>query len=99
MTILTRRETLGLLGAATLARLAPGASAWAACDPTQPQTQGPFWLDDNLQRADIRSDPSDGTTRPGVPLTLKLRVTRSDAACAPAAGVQVDVWQCDAGGV
>jgi len=26
-------------------------------------------------------------------------VTRSDAACAPAAGVQVDVWQCDAGGV
>jgi hypothetical protein len=96
---LTRRQALGLLGTVTLTRLAPVRSALAACDPTPPQTQGPFWLDDNLQRVDIRTDPSDGTTRPGVPLTLKLRVTRSDAACAPAAGVQVDVWQCDAGGV
>jgi protocatechuate 3,4-dioxygenase beta subunit len=96
---LTRRQALGVLGAATLTRLVPVRSALAACDPTPPQTQGPFWLDDNLQRTDIRTDPSDGTTRPGVPLTLKLRVTRSDASCAPAAGVQVDVWQCDAGGI
>src|SRR5262245_22422480 len=96
---LTRRQALGVLGAATFARPEAVRSALAACDPTPPQTQGPFWLDDNLERADIRSDPSDGTTRPGIPLTLKLRVTRSDAACAPAAGVQVDVWQCDAGGV
>jgi len=96
---LTRRQALGVLGAATLTHLTPLRSSWAACDPTPAQTQGPFWLDDNLQRSDIRTDPSDGTTRPGIPLTLKLRVTRSDTACAPAAGVQVDVWQCDAGGV
>ena len=96
---LTRRQALGLLGTVTLARLAPVRSALAACDPTPPQTQGPFWLDANLERADIRTDPSDGTTRPGIPLTLKLRVNRSDASCTPAAGVQVDVWQCDAGGV
>jgi protocatechuate 3,4-dioxygenase beta subunit len=96
---LTRRQALGVLGVATLARVIPVRSALAACDPTPPQTQGPFWLDDNLQRSDVRTDPSDGTTRPGVPLTLKLRVTRSDASCAPAAGVQVDIWQCDAGGV
>ena len=96
---LTRRQALGVLGVVTIGRLAPVRSALAACDPTPAQTQGPFWLDDNLERSDIRTDPSDGTTRPGVPLTLKLRVTRSDATCAPAAGVQVDVWQCDAGGI
>jgi protocatechuate 3,4-dioxygenase beta subunit len=96
---LTRRQALGVLSAATVAHLTPLRIAWAACDPTPPQTQGPFWLDENPQRSDIRADPSDGTTRPGVPLTLRLRVTRSDAACAPAGGAQVDVWQCDAGGV
>jgi protocatechuate 3,4-dioxygenase beta subunit len=99
MSVLTRRQALGLLGAATLARVGAG-RAWAAmCDATRPATQGPFWLDDTLERSDIRTDPSDGTARPGVPLRLRLKVVRSDADCAPAAGVQVDLWQCDAGGL
>src|SRR5207253_4184877 len=37
--------------------------------------------------------------RPGVPLRLALTVVRADAGCAPAAGVRVDVWHCDAGGL
>ena len=98
MTAFSRRQALALLGVA-VARLPGFGRAWAAtCDPTRPATQGPFWLDDNLNRSDIRTDPSDGTARPGAPLELRLKVVRSDAACAPAAGVQVDVWQCDAAG-
>jgi protocatechuate 3,4-dioxygenase beta subunit len=96
---LSRRQALGLLGAATVARLTGMGRAWAACTRTPPATPGPFWLDDNLDRSDIRTDPTDGTPRPGLPLRLRLNVLRSDADCAPAAGVQVDVWQCDAGGL
>jgi protocatechuate 3,4-dioxygenase beta subunit len=99
MRALSRRQALGLLGAATVARLTGVGRAWAACTRTPPATPGPFWLDDNLNRSDIRADPSDGTVRPGAPLRLRLNVLRSDADCAPAGGVQVDVWQCDAGGL
>jgi protocatechuate 3,4-dioxygenase beta subunit len=99
----TRRQALATLSAtvaATVTRLPGFERAWAAvCHATRPETQGPFWLDDNLQRSDVRTDPSDGTARPGVPLRLKLTVVRSDADCTPAAGAPVDLWQCDAGGL
>ena len=39
-------------------------------------TEGPFFVDEKLNRSDIRSDPSDGAVRPGAPLQLTLRVSR-----------------------
>ena len=100
----TRRQTLGLLGlatgAASLVRLGRQTAAWAAsCVTTKPATEGPFWVDEGLERSDITVDPSDGTARPGVPLELRLSILRTDDACAPASGVQVDVWHCDADGI
>jgi protocatechuate 3,4-dioxygenase beta subunit len=95
----SRRETLRLLGTAgALSLVRPSAVLGATCPATPAQTEGPYWVDERLQRVDITTDPTDGSTRPGVPLRLELTVQRTDAGCTPAAGVQVDVWHCDAAG-
>jgi protocatechuate 3,4-dioxygenase beta subunit len=91
---------------------APGAAAGDAA-PSLPggkpvdcvlraeQTEGPFPnLTDDLKRADIRSEPSDGSIKTGVPLRLVLRFGQVDGAmCRPVAGAIIDIWQCDALGV
>jgi protocatechuate 3,4-dioxygenase beta subunit len=62
-------------------------------------TEGPYFVDVQLNRSDIRTDPSDGTARPGAPLKLNFRVSRvATGSCAALAGAIVDVWHCDAEG-
>jgi protocatechuate 3,4-dioxygenase beta subunit len=74
-------------------------AAGPLCVVRPPQTAGPFFLDRRLDRSDIRSDPGDGVPRPGVPLSLAIRVGRIDADdCTPVADAVVDLWQCDAQG-
>jgi protocatechuate 3,4-dioxygenase beta subunit len=74
--------------------------ALPACIITPQQTEGPYFVDERLDRSDIRSDPSDGSVREGVPLLLTMQVTQVDGgACTPLAGTYVDIWQCDAHGV
>jgi protocatechuate 3,4-dioxygenase beta subunit len=63
------------------------------------QTEGPYFVDEMLNRSDIRSDPSDGSVRPGIPLALSFVVSRIGNTCEPLAGAMVDVWHCDAAGV
>jgi protocatechuate 3,4-dioxygenase beta subunit len=101
--ILARREMLALLGAtgAMLAGLPArsGAQAIPACVVTPAQMDGPFFTDVRLNRADIRSDPTDKSVREGAPLTLALRVATVGAAgCTALRGAMVDVWHCDAVG-
>ena len=56
------------------------------------QTEGPYYLEDDLLRADITEG------KPGVPLEVVVIVRRiSD--CEPLVGVPVDIWSCDARGV
>src|SRR6187401_2842965 len=80
--LLTRREALALLGAGGVAALAAGpwrpasAAAPATCIARPALTEGPYFVDAKLNRSDIRSDPGDGTARPGAPLRLTLRVSR-----------------------
>jgi len=63
-------------------------------------TEGPYFVDEMLHRSDIRSDPSDGSVRDGVPLELMFLVSKvSSDGCTPLAGAAVDVWHCDAQGV
>lgn len=104
----SRRELLGLVGAGAAASLAGGLGMrTAVAQPAPPacivrprQTAGPYFVDARLDRSDIRSDPVDGSVKPGVPLRLLFRVSRIDGrTCAPLAGAVVDVWQCDAQGV
>lgn len=63
-------------------------------------TEGPYFVDEALNRSDIRSDPSSGESRQGAPLELTLRVwqVRGDD-CTPLAGAVVDIWHCDALGI
>ena len=96
---------LGATGAALLAgrSLAQGMRAQAAspaCVLTPAQTEGPYFVDEKLERTDLRTDPSDGSVRPGALLALQLRVSSIDgAACRPVSGAIVDVWHCDAAGI
>lgn len=107
--VLTRREALAVLGASGLALLGGPARGSAslrsqrtvpACVVRPEQTEGPYFVDEALNRSDIRADPATGTLKDGTPLTLILAVSRlRDKACAPLAGAHVDIWHCDALGV
>jgi protocatechuate 3,4-dioxygenase beta subunit len=103
--LMSRREALALLGSAGAALLAARASSSAAAEPalscvaSPAQTEGPYFVDERLNRADIRSDPADGSVREGLPLTLSLTVSSVAAGkCAPLAGATVDIWHCDTAG-
>ena len=55
----------------------PAASASASipgCVVRPAQTEGPYFVDEKLNRSDIRSDPSDGTIKPGTPLGTRCEV-------------------------
>ncbi|HRQ64052.1 MAG TPA: hypothetical protein PKZ76_04175 [Xanthomonadaceae bacterium] len=87
--------------ALTLPLLTPLRALAAAplCVVRPAQTEGPFFIDRRLERSDIRSDPGDGIPRPGVPLSLALRIGHIDGdGCAPLGGAIVDLWQSDAAG-
>jgi protocatechuate 3,4-dioxygenase beta subunit len=77
----------------------PSASA-SSCVVRPQLTEGPYFVEEMLNRSDIRGDPATGTVRPGLPLRLSFRVSRtSSGTCTPLAGALVDVWHCDALGV
>ena len=63
-------------------------------------TLGPYFVDEQLNRSDVRSEPSDGSVKEGVPLTLTINVLDvANSSCTPIEGAQVDIWHCDALGV
>jgi protocatechuate 3,4-dioxygenase beta subunit len=71
-----------------------------ACIVRPEQTEGPYFIDEKLNRSDIRVDPSDNSTKAGVPLRLEFHVSRVTAgSCAALSGAMVDIWHCDALGV
>ena len=106
---ISRRQMLGILGAAGAAALGTGAcrDAVAASTPdlldcvvTPQQTEGPYFVDARLDRSDIRIDPATNLVSEGIPLALVINVASvSGSACAPVPNAMVDVWQCDALGV
>lgn len=108
----SRRRALGLLGTAGAAALTgrrllasehgvvSGVYHTLDCIATPEQTEGPYFVDEGLHRADIRLDPTTNALKEGLPLRLRINVSRVEgAACAPLEGAMVDVWQCDALGV
>jgi protocatechuate 3,4-dioxygenase beta subunit len=79
---------------------ATAATAASICVVTPEETEGPYFVDELLYRSDIRTDPSDGSVKEGVPLQLTFAVGGiSGGACTPLAGATVDIWHCDALGV
>ena len=74
--------------AAEATGLMPGADV---CVITPEVTEGPYYFDPAMERADITEG------RPGVPTRIRLQVV--DAACLPMADARVDIWHCDALGL
>lgn len=104
--VLKRREVLTLLGVTGVAVLvgrnagSAAARALPQCVARPQQTEGPYFVDERLNRSDIRSDPATSVVKSGELLDLTINVSRvGDAACTPLVGAQVDVWHCDALGV
>jgi protocatechuate 3,4-dioxygenase beta subunit len=60
-------------------------------------TEGPYFVDKQAMRSDIRSDPHSGVEKLGLPVALAFAVSRlGDGVCEPLRDAVVDVWQCDA---
>ena len=108
--VLTRREALALLGSTgtfVLLGCSPSsASRKRAAGTSHPcvvrpaMTEGPYYVDERLDRSDIRGDPTDGTIKDGALLALTFNVSSiAKGSCAPLKNAIVDVWHCDALGV
>jgi protocatechuate 3,4-dioxygenase beta subunit len=70
-----------------------------ACVVAPELTEGPFFVDGEPERVDLRTDSATGDARPGTPLELTFHVSQiSGGACSALAGAMVDVWHCDADG-
>jgi protocatechuate 3,4-dioxygenase beta subunit len=74
-------------------------AAGGTCVMTPTKTVGPYFVDERLNRSDVRANTSDGAVQAGVPLTLRLQVFDADNGCAPVAGAKVDIWHCNAQGL
>jgi protocatechuate 3,4-dioxygenase beta subunit len=71
-----------------------------ACIVRPEQTEGPYFVDEMLNRSDIRSDPATGIVEEGALLDLTIRLSQvSASACTALPGATVDIWHCDALGV
>lgn len=107
MLVLNRRRTLALLGGVGATAIWQGltgdlaqAANTFACVTAPAQTEGPYFVEENLNRSDIRVDPTDGSISPGVLMTLAISVHRiSNSSCGLLPGAHVEVWHCDAGGI
>ncbi len=64
----------------------------SVCKLTPEQEIGPYYIADELVRADITEG------RPGIPLELRIALQDSRT-CKPLASAAVDVWHCDALGI
>jgi protocatechuate 3,4-dioxygenase beta subunit len=79
---------------------APALANNPACVVKPQQSEGPYFVDEKLNRSDVRSNPGDGTIKPGVPLRLVFQVSQvGNAACTPLSNATVDIWHCDATGI
>src|SRR5438094_2949876 len=105
---ITRRSTLSKLAGAGAAawfipawnETAEAADAITCVAATPTVTEGPYWVDEKLFRSDIRTDPTTGVARAGIPLTLTVIVQNlGSSACAPLVGAYIDIWHCDAKGI
>jgi protocatechuate 3,4-dioxygenase beta subunit len=107
---ITRRQavrTAGGLSAAyllgtQLSMAAGGETAIAAssCAKLTPElTEGPYWVNTNLRRSDVRANSSGAGLQKGVLLYLVINVVDANKGCKPLSGVAVDVWHANAHGL
>ena len=81
------QETAATTAAETT--LMPGADV---CVLTPEVTEGPYYFDPSLERADITEG-----TQTGVATNIRLQIV--DSSCKPISGARVDIWHCNAVGL
>ena len=109
---MTRRSAIGAGAAGGVALLFAGRgrfrenlgpdlaeAASGTCTMTPAKTVGPYFVEEKLNRSDVRTNTSDGAVQAGVPLTLRLQVFDADHDCAPVPGATVDIWHANATGL
>lgn len=100
----SRREILTVLGGAAIgAPLMTHTPIWAqaSCSivSSPSLTEGPYFVDEDLNRRDIRFN-ADGSMQLGLPLSLAINVSRLvNCNLVPLTGAYVDIWHCNAAGV
>ncbi len=98
--LVVSQSLLGCSAGAAAATDTGASTNTAACVLTAALTEGPYFVDEKLNRSDIRTDPTTGVVSQGVPLLLTFNVERlANGACTPLSGAYLDVWHADAGGV
>ncbi|HTX29829.1 MAG TPA: hypothetical protein VMD09_00495 [Solirubrobacteraceae bacterium] len=106
---ITRRQAVTAAGAAGAVYLA-GPALFRALDGTAvaattcakltPElTEGPYWVNTMLHRADVRANSHGGGHQTGVPLALTINVVDSSKDCQPVNGLAVDIWHANAHGL
>jgi protocatechuate 3,4-dioxygenase beta subunit len=105
---LTRRQAIGTAGTAfLLAGIATrgggsetdvAQAASATCTMTPEKTEGPYFVDERLNRSGITTNADGSGAQQGTPLELTLYVFDVEHDCAPVSGAQVDIWHCNAAG-
>src|SRR5262245_17494350 len=93
-----RRRVITALGGAAIAGiLGRHKPLMAQCPTPSPPalTEGPYFVDEDLSRMDLRVDPSDGSVQAGFPLSLNVNVAQvKDCSTVPLSGAYVDIWHC-----
>lgn len=87
--LMTQQAFAEEASATTTTGLMPGADV---CVLTPEVTEGPYYFDPELERADITEG-----TQTGVATTVKLQIV--DGSCQPIEGARVDIWHCNAEGL
>jgi protocatechuate 3,4-dioxygenase beta subunit len=106
--VMTRRQTFGLAGLAGAGYVASRAAGFgdgkvedgltvsdataASCTPAPTATEGPFWVDEKLNRSDITGGQS------GVPLAITLNIVDLSDDCSAYEGATVDIWHANPAG-
>lgn len=96
-------KTVGAFSLVTLAGLTKTGRAEASSTKvlTPQEEQGPYFVDGQLERSDVRTDTTTGTAQAGLPVALYLKINQITAGptAAPLVGARVDIWQANAAGV
>lgn len=115
-TELNRRNALGLLGAfgAGIGAVVSGCSSSEGapsdggatdlgntdCVLTPQSTEGPFFVDEKLNRSDLIAGETDPAVTGGLPLAVSFSIMAlNGSACTPIPNAYVDIWHADVNGL
>ena len=108
-TIYSRRDALALAAKAGIILTSGGIFTFVPAESQKPKanliaspalTEGPFFVDEKLNRSNLLVGTTRESVVKGTPLSLELEILRlTDDKHVPFAGVQIDLWHCDAAGV